>query len=323
MQTKENKSLQEMEIEARLRFIGHYLDIDALLNRKTDNQAVEQYYRKSDYFYDKVHNRGGDSIHLGLSDDDFYHKDDFLNQARFVAGLLDRPSMQVLELGAGKLINTKFLAKQFPNHAFTALDLPDRHFLKNRVPGNVTLKEGDYNDLSAFPEASFDLVFAVETLCYAESKKHVFGQIARVLKPGGKLVVFDGYNARPEEAMTESERRAAAVTWTAMCVTPRDQFSGDRIKDLKELSFTDVEMTDLTEKVRPTLRRLDRICGYFFMHPRFVKFARKHLPYDAVMNSIAGWLMLYTYTPDDRRILEYCRIVATKGTPTGDETISK
>ena len=312
MQAEENKSMQEIEIEARLHIIDHYLDIEALLHKKTDNEAVEKYYRKSDFFYGLVHNQGGDSIHLGLSEDGFYHKDDFLNQARFVAGLLDRPSMQVLELGAGKLINTKYLARQFPGHRFTALDLPNRHFLRQRAPRNVTLREGDYNDLSAFPEASFDVVFAVETLCYAESKEHVFAEITRILKPGGKLVIFDGYDARPPETMSASEIRTSDIAWAAMCVTPHDQYAGDMKKYLAAHSFTDIEMTDLTEEVRPTLRRLDRICGYFFMHPRLVKFARRFLPYDAVMNSIAGWLMLYTITSDERRIHQYCRFVATK-----------
>ena len=304
--------MQEIEIEARLRIIGHYLDLESILNRKTDNQAVEHYYRKSDFFYGLVHNRGGDSIHLGLSDDDFYHKDDFLNQARYVATLMGRPSMQVLELGAGKLFNTKYLARTFPDSRFTALDLPNRNFLKKRVPRNVTLKEGDYNDLSAFPEASFDIVFAVETLCYAESKEHVFGQIARVLKPGGKLVVFDGYDARPPEAMSELERYASALSCTAMCVTPNDQYIGDMGKYLEAQSFTDIEMTDLTEKVRPTLRRLDRISCRFFTHPRMVKTALKFLPADAVINSVAGWLILYTITSDERRIHQYNRIVATR-----------
>jgi len=312
MQEEARKSMQEIEIEARLHIIGRYVDIEALLHKKTDNEAVEHYYRESDFFYGLVHNQGGDSIHLGLSDDDFYHKDDFLNQARFVAGLLDQPSMQVLELGAGKLINTKYLARQFPDHLFTALDLPNRHFLRHRVPGNVTLKEGDYNDLSVFPEASFDIVFAVETLCYAESKEHVFGEIARILKPGGKLVVFDGYDARLPEAMSSFERRASAIAWAAMSVTPHDQYIGDMKEYLAAHSFTDIEMTDLTEKVRPTLRRLDRICGYFFMHPRLVKFAHRLLPYDAVVNSVAGWLMFYTITADPQRIHQYSRIVATK-----------
>ena len=312
MQAEENKSLQEFEIEARLNIIGQYMDLEALLNKKTDNEAIEHYYRKAEFFYNLVLNQGGDSIHLGLTDGDIFHKDDFLGQARFVASLIDRPGMQVLELGAGRLINTKYLARQFPDQQFTALDLPNRGFLKNRVPRNVTLKEGDYNDLSLFPDASFDIVFGVETICYAESKKHVFAEVARVLKPGGKLVVFDGYDARPAEAMSEIERRASAAVMRAMCVTSRDQYVGDMQKYLEDLSYTDIELTDLTAKVRPTLRRLDRIAGYFFMHPRLVKFGRKHLPYDGVRNGVAGWLMFYTTTPDARQIHQYIRIVATK-----------
>lgn len=310
METEKKRPMRELEIEARLRVIGTYFDLEDLVNSKKDNQAVEKYYRKSDFFYWWIHNHGGDSIHLGLSEDDFFHKDDFLNQARFVGTLLTRPSMQILELGAGRLINTKYLANQFPQHQFTALDLPNRNFLKNRVPGNVTLREGDYNDLSAFPEASFDVVFAVETICYAESKERVIAQIARVLKPGGKLVIFDGYYAQDPAQMSELERRAAAVTYAAMCVTASDQYIGNTKKYLEQHGFSPIEITDVSFKIRPNLRRLDRISCYFFTHPRLIRFARRHLPIEATLNAIAGWLMLYV--TDGEHIYQYDRVVAEK-----------
>lgn len=302
-------SVQMWEIEDRLRVMGKYFDLDALLAKDKDNQAVGQYYRKSDFFYNLVHNRGGKAIHMGISEDGFYHKDDYLGQARFVGTLLDRPSMNILEVGAGRLFNTRYLAGEFPGCHFTAVDLPNRNFLKNRVPSNVELREGDFNDLSIFPENSFDVVFGVEAICHAESKEHVFKEIHRVLKPGGRLVVFDGYEPKPHEEMTEFERYVAAIVWAAMCATPKDFYIGD-IRKYLEASFSDVQITDITRKIRPTLRRLDRICGYYFMHPRLIRFSKKIFPADANMNSIAGWLMLLTI--DGENMHQYCRIVAVK-----------
>lgn len=302
-------NIQTKEIEDRLQVMGKYFDLDALRGKDTDNQAVEKYYRKSDFFYKLVHGQGGRAIHMGLSEDECFHKDDFLAQARFVGSLLDRPSMEILEVGAGRLFNTKYLAKTFPGCHFTALDLPDRNFLKNRVPSNVQLREGDYNDLSVFPENSFDLVFGVETICYAEDKEHVFKEIHRVLKPGGRLVIFDVYESKSQQEMTELERRASAVTLAAMCITTKDHYIGD-IRRYLETSFSEVQVADVTQKVRPTLRRLDRICCFYFMHPRFIRFTQKHFPADANMNSIAGWLMLFTF--DGENLHKYTRLVAVK-----------
>ena len=109
--------------------------------------------------------------------------------------------------------------------------------------------------------------------------------------------------------MTELEIRASVITWAAMCVTPKDHCIGN-IRKYLEASFSEVQITDITRKVRPTLRRLDRICCYYFLHPRFLTFTRRHISPDVLLNSIAGWLMLLTY--DGETIHQYNRVVAVK-----------
>ena len=82
---------------------------------------------------------------MGLSDDGFYKKLDFTQQAKFVAEYITDSSKKVLEIGAGKLFNTKFLAKSFPDNQFTAMDLPNP-YIKNeqwevKLPQDVPDKE--------------------------------------------------------------------------------------------------------------------------------------------------------------------------------------
>lgn len=301
----------EQELASRLEVIDKYFPLDTLLEKKLDNEAVAKYYRKSDFFYNKVLNRGGHSIHVGLSDDGLYRKADFRKQAQFVGSLLDRPDMQVLEVGAGQLYNTRYLAKQYPGQHFTALDIPGRRFLKNRVPSNLRLVEGDYHDLSLFPENSFDIVFGVETICYSKNKNRVVAEISRVLKPGGKLVIFDTFKPRPRSEMTPFQERCAAITGAAMCVDTSDFFLDDMRNYLKNNGFADIQIADLTRQAKPTLRRLDRIACYYFMHPRLLKWSRKILSDEVLMNGIAGWTMLLVC--EGRDIIQYNRIVATKG----------
>lgn len=303
-------NFQENEIEDRLSVIGTYYDLDTSLSDKTDNEAISRYYRKSDFFYNLLHSHGGYNIHMGLSDDAFFHKEDFEKQARFVGEFLGGSSMRVLEVGAGRLANTRLLAKLFPQHQFTALDLPNRNFLKNKVPSNVTLVEGDYNDLSAFQSQPFDIIFGVETVCHADSKSQVIGEISKVLKPGGKLILFDVYEPKSHEEMSDFEKRASAITLAGMRVTAKDQFIGDMLKYLELHQFTGIEVTDMTRAIRPTLRKLSRLYTHYFMHPRLLKILKKWLSYDVTINSIAGSLMLFTF--DGENIHRYCRIVATK-----------
>ena len=303
-------TFQEQEILDRLQVIGTYYDLDSLLQDKTDQKAIARYYRKSDFFYNLIHSPGGHYIHMGLSDGVIFHKEDFEKQARFVGTFLTGTSMRVLEVGAGRLANTRLLAKLFPQHQFTALDLPNRNFLKNRVPANVTLVEGDYNDLSAFQDKPFDVVFGVETVCHAESKDRVIGEISKVLKPGGKLILFDVYEAKAQEEMSDFEKRVSAITLAAMRVTAKDQFIGNMTRYMDQHQFRDIDVTEMTQAIRPTLRNLDRVSCRYFAHPKLIKTLRKFISLDVTMNSIAGWLMLYTF--DGQNIHRYCRIVATK-----------
>jgi ubiquinone/menaquinone biosynthesis C-methylase UbiE len=303
-------SLQELEISERIHIMETYYDLNALLEDRIDNQSIATYYKHSDFFYNLIHSHGGHSIHMALSDDGFFKKSDFSQQAKFIGEYITDSSIKILEVGAGKLYNTKYLAKSFPNNQFTAMDLPNRNFLKSRVPKNVSLMEGDFNDLSIFPENSFDIVFGVETVCHAKSKKHVLGEIHRVLKPGGKIILFDGYDARPQDEMSDIERRASRLTWAAMRVPFNDIYVGDMRRYFDELLFKDVSFTDLSVKIRPTLRKLDRTSCYYYTHPRLMKLLRRFISEDVTMNSIAGWLMLLTF--DGTNIHKYCRIIATK-----------
>ena len=308
--TSSMQAEKERELFRRIEIISKYYDLEALLSDKTDQEAVAKYYCSSDFFYNLIHSKGGGNIHMGLSDDGQFHKSDFLKQAQFVGSHIGGSTKRVLEIGAGRVANSKYLAKQHPDISFTALDLPNRNFLKNKVPGNISLVEGDFNDLSVFPEDHFDIVFGVETVCHGSDKEHIIGEIARVLKPGGKLILFDVYEPKVHDKMTELEIRASAITLAAMRVTAEDQCIADMKRYLKKHQFSQIEITDLTEAIKPSLYRLERPSEFYFSHRRVLEILKKVLPYDATINGIAGWLMPLTF--DGENIHQYNRVVATK-----------
>ena len=75
---------------------------------------------------------------------------------------------------------------------------------------NLVFEVGDYQQLR-FEEASFDAVFAVECLCQASDIRRALGEIFRVLRPGGRLVVIDCFRSAPLDTYAEGLRLATQL----------------------------------------------------------------------------------------------------------------
>ena len=301
--------MNKSEIEARLQTIQKFYNIDKLLEHGTENEDVAKYYRKSDFFYKHVHSGGGSNIHMALSDDGLFHKEDFKKQTMYIANFL-KPGARVLEVGAGRLSNSRYLAERFPDVEFVALDIPNRNFLKNKVPKNIQLIEGDYHNLDQLEDASFDVVFGVETICYSRNKKLVVEQMTKKLKPGGIFVVFDVYEPIKRSEMTDFEKRASSVALAGMRVTDQDQCVLDLVEYLKQAGMQNIEVSNLTQKIMPNLKRLAKISKLYFTHPLLLRILNFTIAEDARINGISGYLINLTF--DGERIHGYYRITAKK-----------
>jgi SAM-dependent methyltransferase len=53
----------------------------------------------------------------------------------------------------------------------------------------ITAVHGDMRDLSGLDASAFDLVFQADSISYVPSAREVYGQVARVLRPGGRYRV--------------------------------------------------------------------------------------------------------------------------------------
>lgn len=106
----------------------------------------------------------------------------------------------VLDLGCGSGQLISRIAMANPKIRFTAIDLSENmlnraqlHFSEQHI-SNVKLASQDMTDLRDFASASFDAVIsslAFHHLPNERSLESCFREIQRVLKPGGRVVLFD------------------------------------------------------------------------------------------------------------------------------------
>ena len=68
---------------------------------------------------------------------------------------------------------------------------------RGQVDSLVSFQREDFSN-TRLPAESFDVVWALESMCYAEDKRSFLAESWRVLRPGGRLVVADGFLIKPQ-----------------------------------------------------------------------------------------------------------------------------
>jgi len=141
-------------------------------------------------------------IHLGYYEKGVKtYEEAVLNMNNFVGRLLnlkDNKPMDILDAGCGVGGTSLYLAKKYPNIRFTGITITPgevelaKKFAKERNIDNVKFMLGSYANIE-FPDNYFDGVFALESISYTQNKKDILHEMCRVLKPGGRLVVVDGF----------------------------------------------------------------------------------------------------------------------------------
>lgn len=105
---------------------------------------------------------------------------------------------KVLDAGCGVGGSSIFLASVL-GCKVTGITLSERQVqqaTENAVAKNVgdlvDFKRMDYC-ATDFPDASFDVVWGCESICYADDKEKFVKEAYRLLRPGGRLIIADGF----------------------------------------------------------------------------------------------------------------------------------
>lgn len=282
--------------------------------KETESDFTVPYYTQSEWGYQLYHS-GDDAIHMALNPDGVFDPDGYYAQPRVVANKIDElEAKTVLELGCGKGFNSRFLAQQYPQGQFTGIDLTPAHIqiAQQKVQNltNLSFQTGDFTALD-FPDQSFDLVFAFECLCHAAEPAKPLLEIQRVLRPGGQLIVFDGYRQIQLAQLPPALQTATQLVEVSMAV--RHGFAEiDDWRDIAQSLGLRVQvMADLTVEIQPTLAKLQRLALKLLSLSWKGKILTALLPKYLVRNAIAALLMPFTFSPQ-QEALRYYKLILEK-----------
>lgn len=111
-----------------------------------------------------------------------------------------RPGDTVLDLACGPANQLAMVARLNPDTQFIGLDLSQpmlqqaKALIDQQGLKNITLREGDITDLSAFANASVDAVVSTMALHHLpdlSALARTYAEVARILKPDGGIYMVD------------------------------------------------------------------------------------------------------------------------------------
>ncbi len=170
---------------------------------------VIRYYDYTIPFYRVFWHKGTNALHYGFWEGGVRtHTDALINTNKVMADIANvKPGESVLDAGCGVGGSSLWLAK-YRGASVTGITISPKQYKKavqyaNRegLENTVRFVMGDFTS-TGFENDSFDVVWAIESVCHANEKKDFLLEAYRILKPGGRVVIADGFLRRP---MTEAD----------------------------------------------------------------------------------------------------------------------
>ena len=229
-----------------------------------DPKTTATYYEETWLDYRMLWlNPSNRAIHFGYWDETTRnHSDSLLNMNRVLAANAGpRAGQFVLDCGCGVGGTAMWMAENYDVEVVGITVTPDQVVRGNRyaaergLAGRVRIALQDYTRM-AFPDETFDIVYGLESINYAPSKRQYLSEAFRVLRPGGRLVVQDGFRA--DRALTPKEH-ALQESWLAGWVVPNLSSLPEFAGYAEDLGFVDVTQRDCTPAVIRSCRRLYRV----------------------------------------------------------------
>jgi sterol 24-C-methyltransferase len=226
-----------------------------------------------------------------------------------VANYLDLHFGQiVLDAGCGQGVVSAYLAKKYGARIFGITLVPFEVEKARRRAVHLGVADiTDYQimDYSAttFADNYFDAIYTTETLSHSPDIRKTLGEFFRILKPGGRLALFE-YTVAPREKFSPQEIEIFDLVAEHSAMMGLKDFKHDQfVSVMQDAGFAHAKERNITKNVGPSFYRLHRISRVPYMIIRLLRLQKFFI------NTTAGYEY---YKMAEKDLIRYCIFTATK-----------